>query len=105
MASNSKGIPPAPRSRMAYGDADGFGTYGVLNEDDDGLLLCHMCGNRLAHLGLHVYKAHGIKAADYRREHGLRPTRGLVSSSIREKIQREKARTYTSTGALAALHR
>lgn len=69
---------------MKVGDADGHGQYGVLDEDNDGLL-CHDCGRRYTHLGLHAYKAHGIPAAQYRQAHGL-GRRGLVAMPTRETI-------------------
>lgn len=66
---------------MHVGDEDGHGRYGVLDEDVEGLL-CHECGRRYAHLGLHVYKAHGLTAKEYRAEHGL-GRRGLVAEATR----------------------
>lgn len=71
------------------GDPDGFGRYGVLDEDQDGLL-CAECGRRFTHLGLHVYRAHGVTADQYRREHGLRSA-GLVAQSVRQ-VQAANAR-------------
>lgn len=70
---------------LRVGDPDGFGRYGVLDEDADGLL-CHECGRRFVHLGLHAWKAHGSTAREYRREHGLARSRGLVASSTREAL-------------------
>lgn len=55
---------------LQVGDQDGFGTFGVVDETADGLL-CHECGRRFTHLGLHVYKAHEMSAAEYRQSHGL----------------------------------
>jgi hypothetical protein len=69
---------------MGVGDEDGHGRYGVLDEDADGLL-CHECGRRFAHLGLHVYKAHGLTAKVYRTAHGL-GRRGLVAEATRRTI-------------------
>src|SRR5690606_8832205 len=69
---------------MQVGDEDGHGWYGVLDEDADGLL-CHECGRRFAHLGLHVYKAHGLTAKEYRAAHGL-GRRGLIAETTRRAI-------------------
>lgn len=69
---------------MRVGDRDGFGEFGVLDESSDGLL-CHECGRRFAHLGLHVTRAHGLPAAAYRQAHGL-AGRGLVAQRTRERI-------------------
>lgn len=35
---------------MELGESDGFGRYGILEEDAAGLL-CHECGERFGHLG------------------------------------------------------
>jgi hypothetical protein len=32
-------------------------------------LICHECGQAHSYLGLHVYRAHGLRAADYRKRH------------------------------------
>lgn len=69
---------------MQVGEEDGHGLYGVLDEDADGLL-CHECGGRFTHLGLHAWKAHGTTAAAYRKAHGL-GRRGLVAAEVREAI-------------------
>lgn len=76
---------------MQVGDPDGFGVFGVLDEDGDGLL-CHDCGDRFTHLGLHAYKAHGVTAAEYRTRHGL-GRQGLVTSATREAITANARRT------------
>lgn len=76
------------------GDPDGHGTYGVVEEDDDGLL-CHECGRRLTHLGLHAWKAHGMTAATYRAEHGLARSRGLVATPTRDTITTNARRNYS----------
>lgn len=78
---------------MLVGDRDGFGAFGVLDESSDGLL-CHECGRRFVHLGLHVTKAHGVSAGAYRQAHGL-GGRGLVSQQTRAKIA-ENARVGLS---------
>ena len=70
---------------MRYGEIDGFGHHGILDEDATGLL-CHDCGWRGTHLGLHSWKAHGITAAAYRDRHGLRRTKGLVAADLHEKM-------------------
>lgn len=74
---------------------DGHGRYGVLDEDDDGLL-CHECGKRFVHLGLHAWKGHGVSAAEYCRAHGLARSRGLVVSATRETITANARRTFAA---------
>lgn len=86
---------------MDVGAPDGHGQYGVLDEDADGLL-CHECGRRFTHLGLHVWKGHGVTAAEYRNDHGLARTRGLVASSTRETIRDNARRTFVGKSRFLA---
>ncbi|WP_446666624.1 MucR family transcriptional regulator [Flexivirga sp. B27] len=83
---------------MNLGDRDGHGHYGVLDEDSDGLL-CHECGRRFTHLGLHAWKGHGITAADYRQEHGLARSRGLVATSTRNALTHNARRSFATKKA------
>ncbi|WP_075817066.1 MucR family transcriptional regulator [Serinicoccus sp. CNJ-927] len=61
------------------GDPDGFGHFGIVDSDPEGVL-CHECGRRFAHLGLHAWRGHGITADQYREQHGL-PRKGLVADT------------------------
>ncbi len=90
---------PAPRA-LAYGDPDGHGHYGILEETAEGLR-CHECEWVGAHLGLHVAKTHNLPAADYRVEHGLRRSKGLVAEATRATIQANATRRYSDNGPLA----
>lgn len=72
-------------SVLNVGDVDGWGLFGVLDETEDGLL-CHRCGHRYTHLGLHAWRGHGITADAYREAHGLARSRGLVATPTREVI-------------------
>ncbi|WP_030237323.1 MucR family transcriptional regulator [Streptomyces sp. NRRL S-350] len=77
------GKPLVDPNIARIGTRDGFGEYGVL--DDDGTtVLCHECGRRLRALGYHLQVVHGTTAADYRRDHGLPRGLGLVSREISE---------------------
>ena len=67
---------------LSVGEPDGAGVFGVLDETEDGLL-CHQCGRRFVHLGLHAWRRHGVSADDYRVAHGLGRTRGLVTTATR----------------------
>ena len=67
------------------GAPDGHGLFGVIDEDADGLL-CHICGWRGSHLGLHAFKSHGISAQQYKLEQGLRRSKGLVATAVLEKL-------------------
>ena len=83
------------------GEPDGHGLFGVLDEDAEGLL-CHICGWRGPHLGLHAYKAHGIRARQYKLEHGLRRSKGLVPAAVLEKLAERGAVQMPSRTALVA---
>jgi hypothetical protein len=65
---------------LSVGEPDGAGVLRVLDETEDGLL-CHECGRRFVHLGLHAWRRHGVSADDYRVAHGLARTRGLVTTA------------------------
>lgn len=71
--------------RPRIGDLDGHGTFGVLDEDGDGLL-CHECGWHGQHLGLHAYKAHQSSARQYKIDHGLHRSKGLIAAAVRKKL-------------------
>lgn len=79
------------------GDTDGFGTFGVVDETADGLL-CHDCGRRFTHLGLHAFKAHEVTAGEYRAAHGL-GRRGLVVKATAQTLADNARRTMSSRPA------
>lgn len=79
------------------GDPDGYGTFGVVDETADGLL-CHDCGRRFTHLGLHAFKAHEVTAAEYRQAHGL-GRQGLVVKATAQAIADNARRTMPSRTA------
>ncbi|MGC0251223.1 hypothetical protein [Pseudactinotalea sp. Z1748] len=85
---------------MKYDDVDGFGRYGMLDETAEGLL-CHECGRRFTHLGLHAYKAHELTAAEYRWAHGL-GRRGLVVEATRAKITANAHERFASKATFTA---
>jgi hypothetical protein len=70
-----------------YGQPDGYGRYGMIEETGRGLV-CHECGATRHGLAGHVYRSHGMAAEEYRTAHGLPRGRGLVSSSVQEKQSR-----------------
>ena len=88
--SDAAGAGPGATPPSHVGDPDGHGRYGVLDEDEDGLL-CAQCGWRGPHLGLHAHRAHGMTATQYRLEHGLRRSKGLVAAAVREKLVERSA--------------
>lgn len=82
------------------GDRDGFGRFGMIEESVDGLL-CHECGARFVHLGLHAFRAHGVTADEYRAAHGL-SRRGLVAARTAEVIAENARRTLPEKTAFVA---
>jgi hypothetical protein len=85
---------------MRVGDPDGHGQYGMLHEAPEGLL-CHECGQPHRHLGLHVWRAHGITTAQYREAHGLLRSRGLVANDLRRLMVGNAVAHYSEDGPLA----
>jgi hypothetical protein len=82
---------------LSLGDPDGYGRYGVLEEQPGGLV-CHECGRTFPSLGLHAYRGHGMTAAQYRERHGLQRTAGLITAELRARIQ-DNARAQMASSA------
>ena len=89
---------------LRYGDPDGFGRFGILEESPDGVT-CHQCGSTGAHLGVHSARQHGVRAIDYKISHGLRRSKGLVATATRQKLREGAGQRYTDNGPLAASRR
>jgi ROS/MUCR transcriptional regulator protein len=70
---------------MRFGQRDGHGRYGILDDTAEGLL-CHECGQRWRHLGVHVVRGHGITPEAYRERHGLQRLVGLVTAAVRTQM-------------------
>ena len=83
---------------IRYGDPDGHGRHGILDTGEDGLLICHECGQGWKHLATHARLAHGITARDYREAHGLPLTQALVAPAVSEKMRE----SWEKNGALHA---
>ena len=83
------------------GEPDGHGLFGLLDEDAEDS--CAICGWRGPHLGLHAYKGHGMSARQYKLEHGLRRSKGLVATAVLEKlVEHGTAQMPSRTGLIAA---
>lgn len=83
------------------GDVDGFGLYGILDDDGD-TVGCHECGKRVVGLGNHAQVAHEMTARDYKRAHGLPLSRGLTPASARAS-RSTRARAQVGSPGWAAL--
>ena len=80
----------------AYGSPDGFGTYGVLEVDDE-TVLCHECGARPRGLGGHL-RVHEMTADEYREAHGLPRTLPLVCREYSAALSESATRRLGSPG-------
>ncbi|MGD9526420.1 MAG: MucR family transcriptional regulator [Dehalococcoidia bacterium] len=74
-------------ARPVYGGPDGHGRYGILDRDEQGRVLCHECGRWWQHLATHLAGTHGIRAADYRRTHGLSTGTALIGARTRAALR------------------
>lgn len=79
-------------TRLKYGGPDGHGRYGLLDHDEQGLLICHECGQSYRQLATHVAGRHGIAPAAYRAAHGLSPGVRLVAEQTRQALREAFAR-------------
>lgn len=76
--------PTTPDS--TYGARDGHGRYGILDQAEDGRLICHECGRGVWHLASHLHTSHQIDTHTYRQSHGLPLTAPLVSTPVRGRM-------------------
>lgn len=72
----------------------GYGFLGALAFDGvEGRPICHYCGKAFDGLGRHAHAAHGLFAADYKRETGLLQKSALISERVRlQMVARETRR-------------
>jgi hypothetical protein len=61
---------PAVMPHDEVGRPSGFGLFGVIDRDDDGVL-CHECGRWLRFLGRHIHREHDLDELQFRQRHGL----------------------------------
>lgn len=75
---------PLTHESERKGEPDGYGQYGMLDENADGVL-CHECGCRSHALGNHV-SVHDMTAREYKLAHGLPVSKSLSSARRREQL-------------------
>lgn len=81
----AKGFPVDPDDGKRVGvTPSGFGTWGVVDEQD-GRLLCHECGGWFRSLGVHIGMRHG-SVRDYRMKHGLLLSQSLNAPDVRRRL-------------------
>ncbi len=76
---------PGNGEEQRLGKPDGAGIFGVLDENDEGVL-CHECGKRFRSLGKHAVMAHDLTAAEYKDKHGIPRKQSLASRAFRENV-------------------
>lgn len=76
---------PGNGEEQRLGKPDGAGLFGVLDENDEGIL-CHECGKRFRSLGNHTVMAHDLTAAEYKDKHGIPRKKSLASRAFRENV-------------------
>ncbi|WP_084618383.1 MucR family transcriptional regulator [Jonesia quinghaiensis] len=82
----SSPTPDATKDLQRHGSPDGFGRFGLLDEDDL-LVKCHECGHWVHSLAHHAIFAHSITAREYRQRHGLPPRQPLLSKAAHQRRQ------------------
>jgi hypothetical protein len=92
---------PFRSSGPQKGDPDGYGRYGVLDDDGE-TVMCHECGRRLVLLGKHVRASHDMTPREYKLAHGLPLSRGMLPSEVRA-AKSARSRTQVGTAAWARL--
>lgn len=90
-----------PRRR---GDASGYGTFGVVDRDEFGVL-CHACGGRFIRLAWHIGRDHQVSVTSYRRLHGIDGSEPLYvqlhnaeGRPVRTRKCRRCARVFAAAG-------
>lgn len=81
--------PPVPTSRQP----DGTWLHAEVGElrscDGDERVVCHVCGDALAHLSSAHLSGHGLTLAGYRERFGLNRKQPLMSPAMQEQRRRE----------------
>ncbi len=67
---------------------------------ETGMVKCHECGDLYRDLGCHAARAHGLKAVEYRRAHGLRYGQPLCGPAESAKRRRRLSERLAAGGVL-----
>lgn len=60
---------------------------GEIAYDNEGKLICHICGRAFKKLASHAYNGHKITASEYKKMFGLNNKEGLLIESTKEKLR------------------
>ena len=61
-------------------------SYGEMAFDDEGKVICHICGRAYNMLSQHIKQSHGINSAEYRKKFGLDKKTKLVSDKQHKRL-------------------
>lgn len=64
--------------------------HGTVQHDENGKVICHICGRSYSRLGSHVKESHGMTIADYKEAFGL-CSRTRTTEETYSQIMRENA--------------
>ena len=61
---------------------------GVVVKDEEGKVVCHICGQAHTKLGNHIYAKHNMSIADYKDHFDIPQNVSLASSTYQDKMRR-----------------
>lgn len=67
---------------------------GKLHYDEDGKIICHICGRSFHSLDMHINMSHDITVSDYKKEFGLNNSTGLRSEHVKNKLRQAVKENY-----------
>lgn len=67
---------------------------GEIAYDNEGKLICHICGRAFKRLSSHAYNGHGITAYEYKEMFGLNNKEGLLIDSTKDKLREYSKANY-----------
>lgn len=60
---------------------------GEIRTDEDGDLICHICGKAYGKLGSHIALSHGITAKQYKKRFGIAFACGLCKDDLKDRLR------------------
>lgn len=68
--------------------------YGDIIYDENGMVVCHICGKSYNKLGAHTWNGHRLRAREYRKMFGLDVTKGICTQELKAVLQENVERNY-----------